>query len=221
MTERKIDMQARAQSIETTLGVLDFASEGETTTQRTLAERLGVALGLTNAVLKRCVKKGLLKVQQAPARRYAYYLTPKGFAEKSKLTAEYLGYSLTFYRRAREEYAEIFQYCEARNWNKIALISATELSEIASLAAIGTETKIVGILDPGRNLKSFCDLDVIQSFEELSPDSRPNAVIITDTQAPQAVYDQLIDILPADRILAPKMLHIVENGCAAPAESIP
>ena len=45
--------------------------------QRRIAEELGIALGLVNAYLKRCVKKGLVKVSQAPARRYAYYLTPQ------------------------------------------------------------------------------------------------------------------------------------------------
>src|SRR3990170_1377431 len=56
--------------------------------QRHIAAELGIALGLVNAYLKRCVKKGLVKVSQAPARRYAYYLTPQGFAEKSRLTVE-------------------------------------------------------------------------------------------------------------------------------------
>jgi DNA-binding MarR family transcriptional regulator len=51
--------------------------------QRRIAEDLGIALGLVNAYLKRCIKKGLVKVRQASARRYTYYLTPRGFTEKS------------------------------------------------------------------------------------------------------------------------------------------
>src|SRR6267142_1362184 len=58
--------------------------------QRHIAAELGIALGLVNAYLKRCVKKGLVKVHDVPARRYAYYLTPRGFAEKSRLTVHYL-----------------------------------------------------------------------------------------------------------------------------------
>src|SRR5487761_2401135 len=45
--------------------------------QRRIAAELGIALGLVNAYLKRCAKKGLVKVHDAPARRYAYYLTPR------------------------------------------------------------------------------------------------------------------------------------------------
>src|ERR1700683_182480 len=71
--------------------------------QRRLASELGIALGLVNAYLKRCVKKGLIKVTHAPARRYMYYLTPQGFAEKSRLTAEYLSSSFSFFRRAQSD----------------------------------------------------------------------------------------------------------------------
>ena len=74
-------------------------------TQRHLAKDLGIALGLTNVYLKRCVKKGLVKIRQAPLRRYAYYLTARGLSEKSRLTRQYLVASLDFFRRARRDCA--------------------------------------------------------------------------------------------------------------------
>ena len=79
---------------EITLGVLNAIHENAKVTQRSVANDLGIALGLANAYLKRCAKKGLIKIQQIPANRYAYYLTPKGFAEKTRLTTEYLSRSL-------------------------------------------------------------------------------------------------------------------------------
>ena len=82
------------------LGLLESVERDGAQSQRKLASDLGIALGLVNAYLKRCVKKGLLKIGQAPARRYAYYLTPHGFTEKSRLTVEYLSYSFTLFRRA-------------------------------------------------------------------------------------------------------------------------
>ena len=59
-----------------TLEILDIVQRNEQVSQRHLARQLGVALGLANSYLKRCVKKGWVKVQQAPANRYLYYLTP-------------------------------------------------------------------------------------------------------------------------------------------------
>ena len=114
MSNDKFPIDPQGRSAERTLDLLSAVSEDETISQRKLAARLGIALGLTNAVLKRCIRKGFLKIRQVPARRYTYYLTPKGFAEKSRLTAEYLSDSLQFYRQARQEYAEIFAYCRTR-----------------------------------------------------------------------------------------------------------
>ncbi|MGL4729464.1 MAG: winged helix-turn-helix transcriptional regulator, partial [Bosea sp. (in: a-proteobacteria)] len=74
-------------------GLLASVEREAHVSQRKLASELGVALGLVNTYIKRCVKKGLIKVQEVPSRRYAYYLTPHGFAEKSRLTAEYLSWS--------------------------------------------------------------------------------------------------------------------------------
>src|ERR1700723_2941542 len=85
------------------LGLLESVECDGAQSQRKLASDLGIALGLVNAYLKRCVKKGLLKIGQAPPHRYAYYLTPHGFSEKSRLTIEYLSTSFSFFRRARED----------------------------------------------------------------------------------------------------------------------
>ena len=76
------DSELDAERDRIVLGLLESVERNGAQSQRLLASELGIALGLVNAYLKRCVKKGLVKVSEAPARRYAYYLTPKGFAEK-------------------------------------------------------------------------------------------------------------------------------------------
>ena len=83
------------------LGLLESVEQDGAKSQRRLAADLGIAVGLVNAYLNRCIKKGLVKVTQAPARRYAYYLTPQGFVEKSRLSLEYLTYSFKFFRQAK------------------------------------------------------------------------------------------------------------------------
>src|SRR5689334_1645893 len=118
---------------EITLGVLDAVEQNAQVTQRTVASELGIALGLANAYLKRCMRKGLIKVKQIPPNRYLYYLTPKGFAEKSRLTAEYLGSSFNFFRRARAQLEEAMGACAARGWKRVALYGKGELTEIGAL----------------------------------------------------------------------------------------
>src|SRR5262249_15874103 len=103
------------------LGLLDAVEQDRAHSQRHLASELGIALGLVNAYLKRCIKKGLVKVRQVPARRYAYYLTPQGFAEKSRLTVEYLSYSFGFFRQAKHDCSELFGVAKGIGVQKILL----------------------------------------------------------------------------------------------------
>ena len=70
--------------LKTELDILAALESGEVVTQMTLAKRVGVAVGLINALIKRGMRKGYVKARSAPYKRYAYYLTPKGFAEKSR-----------------------------------------------------------------------------------------------------------------------------------------
>ena len=93
-----------------TLDLLNAIDQRSDVSQRHLARQMGIALGLANSYLKRCARKGLVKVSEAPANRYFYYLTPKGFAEKARLTGHYLASSLSFYRKAGESCSAAFKY---------------------------------------------------------------------------------------------------------------
>src|SRR5207247_10150302 len=53
------------------LEILTAIGEGHPLTQRVLAQRLGVALGLTNLYLKRLAQKGLIKIAEFPRKPHA------------------------------------------------------------------------------------------------------------------------------------------------------
>ena len=192
-----------------TLGVLNAIEEDGRATQRAISQELGIALGLTNAYLKRCVKKGFVKVRQIPANRYAYYLTPQGFAEKSRLTAEYLSISFNFFRSSREQCAKLFEICGQNRWTRVALAGCGDLAEIATLCQreeAGVE--IVAIIDTvqdGKAPESFAGLPVIDRLTDLA---KVHAVIVTDIVNAQNVYDRLSKALPPERILAAPLLKV-------------
>src|SRR5258706_1927213 len=117
------------------LGLLHSVSEGGSRSQRHMASEINMALGLVNTYLKFCVRKGYVKVKRAPTRRYAYFLTPKGMAEKSRLTVAHLTHSLSFFRAAREDCDKVLRIAATRGWNRLALAGAGELAEIAFLCA--------------------------------------------------------------------------------------
>jgi len=70
-------------------------------TNRIAARKLGVSLKLAHQLLARMVAKGLLHVRVVHARRWDYFLTPRGLGEKTRLTLEFLDFSMRFYREAR------------------------------------------------------------------------------------------------------------------------
>src|SRR6266481_4646965 len=127
------------------LELLDVVGQRSDVSQRHLARHLGVALGLANSYLKRCLRKGFIKISEAPANRYLYYLTPKGFAEKSRLTAQYLSYSFMFYRKAGDSCMRLFARCKVQGWNQILLCGVSDLTEIATLRAVDAEITIIGV----------------------------------------------------------------------------
>src|SRR5215510_16125972 len=118
------------------LGLLSSVESDGARSQRRIAAELGIARGLVNAYLKRCVKKGLVKVHEVPARRYAYYLTPQGFAEKSRLTVQYLSDSFTFFRQARTDCAALFATAHARGFARVVIAGKSDLAEIARICAL-------------------------------------------------------------------------------------
>lgn len=188
-----------------TLELLDTIDRDERVSQRHLARNMGVALGLANSYLKRCVRKGLIKVQQAPANRYLYYLTPQGFAEKSRLTAEYLSRSLSFYRQAGDSCLRLFDQCEQNGWQQLLLCGVSDLAEIATLRAMERDVKIVGFLDARSERHRFLGHPVWRDPRDCeSHDAR----ILTALDSPRERYEELVAQTNDTVLLVPDVLRI-------------
>jgi hypothetical protein len=171
----------------------------------TLSRRIGVAVGLINALLKRAMHKGYVKASAAPYKRYAYYLTPIGFSEKSRLVAEYLESSLSFFRAARQEYGDLLTRARMSGMRRIALIGGGELADIALMVAREVEVDVVAILDQETSKERLHGLVVARRPEEVPP---VDGVAITDSRAPQIAFDLVRDRFEESQILAPSFLRI-------------
>lgn len=191
------------------LEILDVIERQKDVNQRHLARHLGVALGLTNSYLKRCIRKGFIKVSQAPANRYLYYLTPKGFAEKGRLTAEYLSTSFSFYRRAGDSCRQLFDLCEHRGWRRLLLCGVSDLAEIAVVRASERNIQIVGMHDPLSTLTHFLNRRV---WKNLSDADSHDACVLTDLQIPRASYQRLRARMSSEFILVPDVLRFEQAG---------
>ena len=192
-----------------TLEILEVIESQSHVTQRHLADTLGVALGLANSYLKRCIRKGLIKVQQAPANRYLYYITPKGFAEKSRLTARYLSASFNFYRQAGESLSEIYRCCQSNGWDRILFCGISELAEIAAIRAVEHNIQIVGIFDPWAQQDRFLRLPV---FSSLGDAQLHDACMLTAIHDAGYLYNLLVGQVTPDLLLVPSILGLNINN---------
>jgi DNA-binding MarR family transcriptional regulator len=188
-----------------TLEILDTVQRNEQLSQRHLSRELGVALGLANSYLKRCVRKGWVKVQQAPANRYLYYLTPTGFAEKSRLTAEYLSTSLGFYREAGNSCARLLDQCAANSWQRLLLCGVSDLAEIATLRAMERAFTIVGFYDPACERQTFLGKPVWRDLRHAEPHE---ARILTEIAAPQTRRTEIAQADASVPLLVPDVLRL-------------
>ena len=186
-----------------TLGLLNAVDESSSVTQRAVAKELGIALGLVNTYLKRCVKKGLIKVSQVPANRYAYYLTPKGFSEKARLTGEYLSQGFQLFRLSRSQIVEIMEDCENQGLKKIVLVGATDITEIAILCAQEFDLGISGILVDNDQEAEFGSIRVVNDILELEDF---DAIILTSLDQGSLYIKKLRKHFDDNRIFIPPIL---------------
>jgi DNA-binding MarR family transcriptional regulator len=186
------------------LGLLQSVERNEAVSQRRLAAELGIALGLVNAYLKRCITKGWIKVSEVPARRYLYYLTPHGFAEKSRLTVEYLSYSFSFFREARGDCAEAFQAACAAGCKRMVLAGASDLAEIATICALESRIEIVGVVDAAATGDRFLGLPILASFSAAAEDC--DGVLLTDLVTSADTLSRAVEHFGRDRVFVPSLL---------------
>lgn len=118
-------------------------------TQRSLATKLGVALGLTNLYLKRLARKGYIKITTIPSHRIRYLLTPQGFAEKSRLTYLYMQYSLSHYRDMRARLRDTLLQASENGVKRVVIYGTGELAEMAYLSLREMNMTLVGFVDDG------------------------------------------------------------------------
>jgi DNA-binding MarR family transcriptional regulator len=128
------------------LKLLEAVEEDSRVTQRSLATKLGIALGLTNIYLKRLVRKGYIKCVNVQSNRITYLITPRGIAEKARLTYEFMDYSLHLFGEVRQHLRTALQECARAN-RRVAICGRGEAAELAYLSLKESGLEPVAIFD--------------------------------------------------------------------------
>ena len=180
--------------------LLNEVTRSPDATQRELSRRIGVALGLTNLMLRRLAKKGYIKVTGTKRSRIQYLITPTGILEKSRLTYEFIQYSLQLYGRVRHSLREQLVKLASTGRRKILLYGTGELAEIAYLTIREMGLQVVGVTADAPMSGSFLDYP-IRSIREVSPEEYDWVVVTPLLDDDQAVERLRAFGLPAERLI--------------------
>ncbi|WP_234971284.1 winged helix-turn-helix transcriptional regulator [Halanaerobium congolense] len=115
--------------------ILNILNSKDSPSQREIAKEAGISLGLVNTLLKKCAKKGLIKIERLNSRNIKYILTPAGIKEKTKKTIRYVKKS---YQAIKEIEAEVLKLAaRAEKEDKdLYLYSDEEEDEILDLVSL-------------------------------------------------------------------------------------
>ena len=172
--------------------------------QRELAADLGVALGIANACVRTLVRKGMVKVRGENNRSVTYHLTKKGAGHKSTLAMQWTLNTVDFYREARVRVSATLTSLAASGVKRLLLWGASELAEIAYIAARPAGIEIVGVVgDPESYIKDSL-VGIPVGSDELIATVKPDAIAITLLQPADeiaAVRDEVTKLAPDLRVV--------------------
>jgi DNA-binding MarR family transcriptional regulator len=160
------------------LQFLEEIEQNPKISQRELSHKFGIALGVTNACIKRMARKGLIRLRGFPPRRIAYYLTPKGFSEKTKLALHFFSYNIHHYAEMKKQIEKKLLDMQNKGVKRVTFYGISDEMELAYITLQGLDMKLIGIVDSEKNWgKKIFSYKVIGLKEAI--DLNPDAILIT------------------------------------------
>jgi DNA-binding MarR family transcriptional regulator len=191
------------------LRLLEEVSLEPNSSQRTLAGRLGIALGVTNILLKSLGKKGYIRIVQVKWRSWIYLLTPSGIARKVQLTFAYVESFLDHYRRIREILSENLEALELDADSTVAIYGQTELAELTFVILRNLGISKIAVIDHAPDGSYFLSLPVLDP-NTIAVGDYTKIVIAFPTEM-DARRDELIQIgIPPEQIV-----QLLNSGAVA------
>lgn len=161
------------------LNLLQELEKNPIVSQRDLSHKFGIALGVTNACLKRMARRGWIRIMNLDHRRIGYYLTPKGLAEKTKLTLRLVSWTVQHYSSLKDIIGERLLEMQNKGVERIVFYGVSDEMEIAYVTLQGSSLELVGIVEDEKRMNRRevfgFELKGVDQIETLKPD----AVLIT------------------------------------------
>jgi predicted transcriptional regulator len=191
-----------------TLQILDHVENTPLVTNRKVASKLDVSVKLAHALLRQLVQKGMLSIQKRHSRRWDYFLTPKGIAEKARLTYQFMSFTMQFYRAARRRSSEVLAQARKSGVTRVAFLGASELAEIAYLGVQEQKLQLVDVFDEERAGQEFMGVKT-RPVAEMSG-SAAEKILVT-------AFDRTMPM--GERYLPPAIARAAPRSAASTGES--
>lgn len=157
------------------LNLLQELEKNPIVSQRQLSHKFGIALGVTNACLKRMARRGWIRMMNQDRHKIGYFLTPKGFAEKTKLRLHLISWTVQHYSTLKDIIGVKFLEMQNKGVERIVFYGVSDEMEIALTTLQGTNLRLIGIVEDEEKFTPSIifgyELEPVSRVEELKPDS--------------------------------------------------
>jgi len=182
------------------LNLLQELEKNPIISQRELSHKFGIALGLTNACLKRMARRGWIRIMSLDHHKIGYYLTPKGFAEKANLTLNLISWTVQHYSALKEIIGRKLLEMENSGVKRIVFYGLSDEMEIAFVTLQGVNLELVGIVEDedkiNRKEVFGFELRDVRQVEIL----KPEAVLITSLANQAERTEKLANLIDVEKI---------------------
>ena len=189
------------------LNLLQALEKNPVCSQRELSNKFGFALGVTNACLKKMVRRGWIRVKEIDHRRIGYHLTPQGMAEMARLNSDLISWSLEHYSVLRGVISQRLKEMECHGVERVAFYGVSQAMEVAYLLIQGATMALVGIVEDAERVndtKLFgLELKDVNQIATLQPD----AVFITSLAEQQERIKKVMKLVEPQRVRIWSLSH--------------
>jgi DNA-binding MarR family transcriptional regulator len=182
------------------LRLLEELERNPIISQRELSHKFNIALGVTNACLRRMVRKGWIRIRGLSHRKIGYYLTPKGFSEKTRLSLHMISYTIQHYSELKRMISQKLLEMEQGGFRRIVFYGISDEMEVAYITLQGVNLKLVGIVEDDEKFKPQIllghELEPVSRIKELKPD----CILITSLEENDLRKEKLKSLLDISQI---------------------
>jgi DNA-binding MarR family transcriptional regulator len=148
------------------LVILEEIEQNPDSTQASLANRMGVAVGTINWHLKRLIAKGYVKVRRAERRKLRYIITPEGITLRTHLTVDYIQTSFRLYRATRERVLTLLEQAHQAGYDKIYLLGEGDVADVCRLTCLEQNFTLADAAGPRIATLEVHGMKVLLKIEE-------------------------------------------------------